>query len=67
MSQALAAEPVHLPSRLDTASEARLFWLRFRRHRLAMVGLLVTSVMVFLAVFAEPIAPSTATLIAFGR
>lgn len=57
MSQALAADPVHVPSRLDTASEARLFWLRFRRHRLAMVGLVVMSVMVILAMFAEPIAP----------
>ena len=46
------------PSRLDTASEAKLTWLRFRRHRLAMGGLVVMLLMVLIAVFAEPIAPA---------
>lgn len=40
-----------------TASERRLFWLRFKRHRLAMVGLAVTVLLYLIAIFAEPIAP----------
>ena len=43
-SAALAAQvPVHVRS---------LFWLRFRRHRLAMAGTVILAVLVFLAVFA---------------
>ena len=56
MSTASAIAPA-VVSRLDTASEARLFWLRFRRHRLAMGGLIITVLLALLAVFAEPVAP----------
>ena len=42
---------------LDTASQARLTWLRFRRHRMAMVGLAIVFLMYFVALFAEPLAP----------
>src|SRR5271170_5584348 len=42
---------------IATASEARLFWIRFRRHRLAVVGLVVTLLLYLIAIFAEPIAP----------
>jgi peptide/nickel transport system permease protein len=45
------------PSRLDTASEAKLTWLRFRRHKLAMAGLIVTILLYLIAVFAEFVAP----------
>ena len=36
---------------------ARLFWRRFRRHKLAMAGLVVTLLLYLIALFAEPIAP----------
>ena len=42
---------------LATASQARLTWLRFRRHRLAMVGLTVTILLYAIALFAEFVAP----------
>jgi peptide/nickel transport system permease protein len=42
---------------IATTSEARLFWIRFRRHRLAVVGLVVTLLLYLIAIFAEPIAP----------
>ena len=44
-------------SRWDTASEARLTWLRFRRHKLAMASLVVMALLVLAAVFAEAVAP----------
>ena len=53
MSNAVAAN-----RDLDTASQAKLTWLRFRRHRLAMFGLVLVGLMYFIAAFAEPIAPS---------
>ncbi len=42
---------------LATASEARLTWLRFRRHKLAMFGLVITLLMYLIALFAEFVAP----------
>jgi len=42
---------------LATASEARLTWLRFRRHKLAMFGLAITLLMYLIALFAEFVAP----------
>ena len=42
---------------IATVSEGRLFWLRFRRHKLAMAGLVVTLLLYLIALFAEPIAP----------
>jgi peptide/nickel transport system permease protein len=44
-------------SNLETASALRLTWLRFRRHKLAVMGLVVTLALYFIALFAEPIAP----------
>ena len=41
----------------DTASQSRLVWLRFRRHRMAMFGLCIVALLYFIAAFAEPIAP----------
>jgi oligopeptide transport permease C-like protein len=59
MSQsALLDDAAPLPaSRFDTVSEARLTWLRFKAHRLAMVGLVLTAAVYLVAIFAEPIAP----------
>lgn len=42
---------------LETASQAKLTWLRFRRHRMAMVGLTIVALMYLVALFAEPVAP----------
>lgn len=39
------------------ASQAQLIWWRFRKHRLAMVGLTVLAILYFVAVFAEFFAP----------
>lgn len=42
---------------IEYASQWRLMWLRFSRHRLAMVGLAVIAVLYFIALFAEFLAP----------
>lgn len=44
---------------LEGASQWRLIWYKFRRHRLAMLGLWVTGLIYFVALFAEVLAPST--------
>ncbi|WP_219414957.1 ABC transporter permease [Pseudonocardia nigra] len=41
------------------ASQRKLIWWRFRRHRLAMASGVVVLLMAFVAVFAEFLAPST--------
>lgn len=45
-------------SPLGSASQTRLMWLRFRRHRLAMGGLVVTIAIYLLAAFAEFFSPT---------
>ncbi len=45
------------PIDLDTASQARLTWMRFKRHRLAMFGLVLVVLLYLTALLAEPIAP----------
>lgn len=64
-SQALA-EPVPSPAETDgvadriaVASQWKLVWWRFRRHRLAMVGASVTLFIYLMAIFADFIAPTT--------
>ena len=39
------------------AGQWRLIWWRFRNHRLAMIGAWVLGILIFLAVFADVIAP----------
>lgn len=46
-------------SELEDLSPRRLAWLRFRRHRLAMVGGSVLLCLYLLALFCEPISPYT--------
>jgi len=46
--------------RLYVASQWRLMWWRFRKHRLAMLGAAVTLAIYFVALFAEVLAPTTA-------
>ena len=45
------------PRALDTASESKLVWLRFRRHRLAMIGLMIVLSLYAIAIFAEFVSP----------
>ncbi len=57
MSATTVALPDRAVARLATASEARLMWLRFRRHKVAMASLAVTILIYLVALFAEPLAP----------
>ena len=45
------------PARAATASQWRLIWWRFRRHKLAMAGLIVVAALYATALFAEVLAP----------
>lgn len=40
-----------------TATQAQLVWWRFKKHRLAMVGLIILALFTFIMIFAEIIAP----------
>ena len=57
MSDITAGATLPQTSRYATASEARLMWLRFRRHRLAFAALMVTILIYLVALLAEPLAP----------
>lgn len=58
---AVVADPPGATGReIGTASQGRLVWWRFRRHRLAMVSLAVLIVVYLAALFAGFIAPATA-------
>ncbi|MCB9944044.1 MAG: ABC transporter permease [Geminicoccaceae bacterium] len=46
-----------MPARRTDASQARLIWRGFRRHRLAMMSLLVLTLLYLVAAFAEILAP----------
>ena len=48
---------VPAPQELALASQWRLMWWSFRRHRLAMIGLAMTILIYLVAVFAEFLAP----------
>ncbi|MEO1104810.1 MAG: ABC transporter permease, partial [Pseudomonadota bacterium] len=58
-----AAQPAAsaTPSRFDVASQWRLTWWSFRRHKLAMFGLGVVVFLYVIAAFAEFIAPFSPT------
>lgn len=57
----LAGVPaVEEEARVSVASQRKLVWWRFRRHRLAMAGLVVTAIFYFTAVFADFLAPYSA-------
>jgi peptide/nickel transport system permease protein len=45
------------PRRPDVATQWQLIWRRFRRHRLALVGVAIIGLLVFTSVFAEVLAP----------
>lgn len=44
-------------TRVDVASQWQLMWWRFRRHRLAMVGAVITLSIYLIAIFVEFLAP----------
>ena len=44
-------------TRLQCASQRQLIWRRFKKHRLALAGLIILSVFYFIAIFAEVFAP----------
>jgi peptide/nickel transport system permease protein len=43
--------------RFEAASQWRLMWWQFRRHRIAMVGLVITCLIYLVAIFADFLAP----------
>lgn len=47
---------------ISTASQARLVWRAFRRHKLAMIGAVVTVLLYLTVVFAEFLAPFTTSM-----
>ncbi|GAB3412311.1 ABC transporter permease [Flindersiella endophytica] len=47
------------PKRVRSASQWRLVWRRFRKHRLAMAGSVVVCLIYFVVIFAEFLAPAT--------
>jgi peptide/nickel transport system permease protein len=52
-----AAEPAGATGETGRASQARLVWLRFRRHRVAVFSLWVLAAIYLAAIFAEVLAP----------
>lgn len=52
-----AAPPRQAAERIATAGQWRLMWWRFRRHKLAMFGLVVTVLIYLVAIFADVVAP----------
>jgi peptide/nickel transport system permease protein len=56
MIATVPAPPVSAPG-IEYASQWRLMWLRFCRHRLALVGLALTAVVYLVALLAEFMAP----------
>lgn len=65
LQHATAVDPVSASAeqaaadRVAVASPWKLVWWRFRRHKLAMVGAVVTLFIYFLAIFADFIAPTS--------
>lgn len=48
--------------RYYTATQSQLIWRKFKKHRLATVGMVILLFFIFVAVFAEFLAPYTPTL-----
>ncbi|HVX45102.1 MAG TPA: ABC transporter permease [Mycobacteriales bacterium] len=53
----VADEPIPAGSGAAVASQRRLVWRRFKRHKLAVVGLVVTILLYLVAAFCEFLAP----------
>ncbi len=52
-------ETLEAESRVEVAGQWQLMWWRFRKHKLALAGAVVTLLIYLVAVFAEPLAPFT--------
>lgn len=69
ITEAADARPVPPPSvvakdaqiKYYTASQFQLMWWKFRKHRLALVGMVLLGFFVFIALFAEFLSPYTPT------
>lgn len=59
LDPAIASAEAAAADRVAVASQWKLVWWRFRRHRLAMVGAVVTLLIYFVAIFADFIAPTS--------
>ncbi len=46
---------------VEVASQWRLMWWKFRKHKLAMVSLVIVALLYTMVIFAEPIAPRVPT------
>lgn len=58
VEEALPATPAPLQdARFEAASQWRLMWWQFKRHRVAMIGLVVVALLYFVAIFAPFLAP----------
>ena len=53
----VAASTTNRPDRIGVATQWQLMWWRFRKHRLAMIGGIVTILIYVIALFAEFMAP----------
>ncbi len=54
---AVTADGAASPKRKDSASQWRLMWWQFRRHRLAMASAVVLALIALIAIFCEFLAP----------
>jgi peptide/nickel transport system permease protein len=57
----LAGIPREAEIRYYTASQFQLMWWKFKKHRLALIGMAILGVFVFIALFAEFLSPYTST------
>ena len=57
MGNAATTDRIEAKEQLSIASQYRLMWLKFRKHKLAMVGSWMIAVLAFGAIFCEPLSP----------
>ncbi|MGQ9632399.1 MAG: ABC transporter permease [bacterium] len=57
MSASQSSAQTWAEERWYRASQGRLIWWRFKKHRMALVGMAVLGIMYFVAIFAEVFAP----------
>jgi peptide/nickel transport system permease protein len=58
MQEKVLPEPTTVEEQLYSASQWKLMWWRFRKHKLALVGGIVIGLMYFVALFVELLAPN---------
>lgn len=45
------------PKQVNVASPSQMMWRRFRRHKLALVSIVIVAIFYLVAIFADPVAP----------